>query len=116
MSDLNQIKKEVVEFIKERNWEQFHTPKNLAIAIGAEAGELLECFQWKSDEDIKTMIDTRDVEKMSDEIADIVIYSISLCNSMNIDLDEAIFDKIKKNGLKYPVEKCIGSSKKYSEL
>jgi NTP pyrophosphatase (non-canonical NTP hydrolase) len=116
MSNLNDIKKEIVEFIKERNWEQFHTPKNLAIAIGAEAGELLECFQWKTDEDIKTMIETKEVEKMSDEIADIVIYSISLCNSMNIDLDRAILEKIKKNGIKYPVEKCIGSSKKYSEL
>jgi NTP pyrophosphatase (non-canonical NTP hydrolase) len=116
MSNLNDIKKEIVEFIKERNWEQFYTPKNLAIAIGAEAGELLECFQWKTDEDIKTMIETKEVENMSDEIADIVIYSISLCNSMNIDLDRAILEKIKKNGIKYPVEKCIGSSKKYSEL
>ncbi|MEI8215909.1 MAG: nucleotide pyrophosphohydrolase [Eubacteriales bacterium] len=116
MSDLNEIKREIIEFIKERNWEQFHTPKNLAIAIGAEAGELLECFQWKSDDDIKAMIESKEVEMMSDEIADIVIYSFSLCNSMGIDLEMAILDKIKKNGKKYPVEKCIGSSKKYSEL
>ena len=116
MTNLIDIKNEIIEFIRERDWEQFHTPKNLAISIGAEAGELLECFQWKTDDDIKAMIKNDELGSMADEIADIVIYSISLCNSMGIDLDQAILDKIKKNGIKYPVEKSKGNSKKYSEL
>jgi dCTP diphosphatase len=110
------IKDRITEFIKERNWEQFHTPKNLAIAIGAEVGELLECFQWKTDAEINNMIEQNDIENIADEIADIYTYLISLCNSMNIDLEKAVCDKLEKNKLKYPVDKSFGSAKKYTEL
>jgi len=107
---------QIIQFIKERDWQQFHTPKNLAIAIGAEAGELLECFQWKSDDEIKNMIEESGTEKMADEIADIYIYLVSICNSMAIDLDAAVAAKLEKNRGKYPVEKSMGNSKKYTEL
>ena len=69
---------QIISFIKERNWEQFHTPKNLAIAIGAEVGELLECFQWKTDEEIHNMVQQENTEQIADEIADIYMYLVSL--------------------------------------
>lgn len=107
---------QIIQFIKARNWEQFHSPKNLAIAIGAEVGELLECFQWKSDEDIQGMIEANNKEAIADEIADIYTYLISLCKSMNIDLKEAVKKKIEKNEEKYPIEKSFGNAKKYTEF
>ena len=110
------VEDQIIEFLKERNWEQFHTPKNLSIAIGAEVGELLECFQWKTDKEIDDMIDTNDTQPVADEIADIYTYLISLCRSMNINLDEAVINKLGKNIQKYPVEKSFGNSKKYTEL
>lgn len=110
------VEDQIIEFIKERNWEQFHTPKNLSIAIGAEVGELLECFQWKTDKEIDDMIDTNDTQAVADEIADIYTYLISLCRSMNINLDEAVINKLGKNNQKYPIEKSFGNSKKYTEL
>ena len=106
----------IIDFIKERNWEQFHTPKNLLIAIGAEVGELMECFQWKTDDEIASMIARGETQSAADEIADIYMYLISLCNSMNIDLDNAVECKIEKNRSKYPIDKSYGSAKKYTEL
>lgn len=106
----------IVEFIKERDWEQFHTPKNLSIAIGAEVGELLECFQWKTDKEIDDMIERNNTQAVADEIADIYTYLISLCRSMNINLEEAVINKLEKNRQKYPIEKSYGNSKKYTEL
>lgn len=110
------LKEQIIQFIKERDWEQFHTPKNLAIAIGAEAGELLECFQWKTDEEIKAMIEENGTGHMADEIADIYIYLVSLCKSMDIDLETAVDMKLEKNRRKYPIEKSMGNAKKYTEL
>lgn len=110
------IEDKILEFIKARNWEQFHTPKNLSIAIGAEVGELLECFQWKSDKEIDDMIISNNTQAFADEIADIYTYLISLCRSMNINLDEAVMKKLEKNNQKYPIEKSFGNSKKYTEL
>lgn len=110
------IHKEIFKFIKERNWEQFHTPKNLAISVGAEVGELLECFQWKTDEQIKRMIEEKNTEEIADEIADVYTYLVSLSKSLDIDLYEAVTKKIEKNKEKYPVEKSFGIAKKYNEL
>lgn len=107
---------QIIRFIKERNWEQFHSPKNLVIAIGAEVGELLECFQWKTDGEIMSMVGREDTQQAADEIADIYMYLVSLCNSMNIDLENAVHKKLEKNRLNYPVEKSFGSAKKYTEL
>lgn len=107
---------EILNFIKERNWEQFHTPKNLLIAIGAEVGELMECFQWKTDDEINGMIARGETQNAADEIADIYMYLVSLCSSMNIDLDQAVERKIEKNRAKYPIDKSYGNAKKYTEL
>ena len=107
---------EILNFIKERNWEQFHTPKNLLIAIGAEVGELMECFQWKTDDDIAGMIAHGETQNAADEIADIYMYLVSLCSSMNIDLDQTVERKIEKNRAKYPIDKSYGNAKKYTEL
>jgi len=113
---INVLTDQIIGFIKERGWEQFHSPKNLVIAIGAEAGELLECFQWKTDEEITSMVEKEDTQQIADEIADIYMYLVSLCNSMNIDLNHAVCNKLEKNQQKYPVEKSYGSAKKYTKL
>jgi NTP pyrophosphatase (non-canonical NTP hydrolase) len=112
----NTLTEQILAFIEERNWEQFHTPHNLVISIGAEVGELLECFQWKTEEEVRSMVANNVTEKVADEIADIYMYLVSLCNSMNIDLENATINKLVKNNLKYPVEKSFGSAKKYTEL
>lgn len=113
---MKHLKQQMNNFIRDRNWEQFHTPKNLAIAIGAETGELLECFQWKSDEDILQMILDGETEHIADEIADIFTYLLNLCETLGLDLEEITERKMEKNRAKYPVEKCYGSHKKYTEL
>ena len=104
---MNEIRDELRRFTEERDWEQFHTPENLAKSVAIEAGELLECFQWSSE---------YDTHKVSDEIADVVNYCIMLADKIGIDLKAEILRKIRENGEKYPVEKAKGSSKKYNEL
>ncbi len=105
--DFGEVKKEVVKFSLDRDWEQFHTPENLAKSISIEAAELLECFQWGPD---------YDKQAAKEELADIMNYCILMANRMEISIEEAIIEKIKKNEFKYPIEKSYGSSKKYTEL
>ncbi|HSK69168.1 MAG TPA: nucleotide pyrophosphohydrolase [Candidatus Limnocylindria bacterium] len=107
---------QIIDFIRERDWEQFHSPRNLLIGIGAEVGELMECFQWKTDEEIKGMAERGDTQRVADEIADVYMYLVSLSHGMHIDLENAVRDKLEKNRRKYPVEKSFGSAKKYTEL
>ena len=99
--------KEILDFINDRDWDQFHSPSNLAKSISIEAGELLECFQW-SDEDY-------DLDEVKDELADVLVYCIDLANKLNLDIDEIIMAKMQKNKEKYPVDKVKGKSKKYTE-
>ncbi|WP_105619845.1 nucleotide pyrophosphohydrolase [Vallitalea okinawensis] len=109
---MEDIIKEVKAFRDERNWKQYHNPKDLAISLSIEASELLENFQWKnSEESIEA-----NSEAIKDEIADVATYLILLCEELNIDLKEAIRLKMKQNAKKYPVEKAYGSNKKYTEL
>ena len=105
--NFEQVKREVIKFTEERNWDQFHTPENLAKSISIEAAELLECFQWSSD---------YDKNAATEELADIVNYCILMSDKMGINIEDAVMDKIAKNRKKYPVEKSFGSSKKYTEL
>ncbi|MHC1786425.1 MAG: nucleotide pyrophosphohydrolase [Christensenellales bacterium] len=107
---------QIISFIKERNWEQFHSPKNIVIAIGAEVGELMECFQWKTDDEIGRMVEEENTEQIADEIADIYMYLVSLSHRLKVDLDSAIQSKLEKNRCKYPIEKSFGSAKKYTDL
>ena len=102
---------ECIEFVKERNWEQFHNPKDLAISLSLEASELLELFQWKSNDEALANIDD-----MKDELADIIVYAIDFASVLGFDLNEIIRNKMKKNREKYPVDKAKNSNKKYTEL
>ena len=102
----------VIEFRDDRNWKQFHNPKDLAISISLEAAELLEVFQWSADD----VICESKKDKIKEELADVVNYCILMADVCNLDLDEIVQAKIKRNNEKYPVEKAYGSKEKYTEL
>jgi NTP pyrophosphatase (non-canonical NTP hydrolase) len=112
MSELKDITDYLVNFRNERDWEQFHNAKNLAIAISIEAAELNELFLWKTVEEC----DEVEREKIQDEVADIMIYALFLSAKFGFDVKEAIMNKMAKNAAKYPVSKAKGNAKKYSEL
>jgi dCTP diphosphatase len=103
------------KFSAEREWEKFHSPKNLAIALSVEAAELLEHFQWISDADSADMAPATRT-KVGEELADVLIYLVQLADKLDVDLTKAANEKLQQNAEKYPVEKARGSSKKYSEL
>jgi NTP pyrophosphatase (non-canonical NTP hydrolase) len=105
----------ILAFRKERDWEQFHTPRNLAVSITLEATELLEIFQWVKDKDMATLVERKRSE-ITDEIADIFVYLLFLCHDLGIDPKKAIVDKMKKNVEKYPAQKARGKADKYDEL
>lgn len=115
MNRFNDVKQKIIDFRDEREWGKFHNPKDLAISLNIEAGELLECFQWKTDKEIYEIINSNKKEYIEDEIGDVANYLILLCNELDIDLLDCIEKKIKKNAIKYPADKCKGSSKKYNE-
>ncbi len=98
----------VIQFTKDRDWDQFHSPENLAKSISIEAGELLECFQWSS-VDFKR-------QGAEEELADVINYCILLADKLGVDLDTIVNRKIDQNEAKYPVERAKGNSKKYTEL
>lgn len=104
--------KQVLKFRDDRNWKQFHNPKDLAISISLEAAELLEVFQWSAT-DLKC---ENKKDKIKEELADIVNYCILMADTCNLDLDEIVQEKIQVNNEKYPVEKAFGCKKKYTEL
>ncbi|MDN5342482.1 MULTISPECIES: nucleotide pyrophosphohydrolase [Oceanotoga] len=104
-----------MKFVEERDWNQYHNPKDLIISLNLEAAELLEIFQWKDEKEVKQVL-SDEREHIEEEVADVAIYLMEFCNYLGIDLYEAIDKKIVKNGIKYPVNKCKGSNKKYNEL
>jgi NTP pyrophosphatase (non-canonical NTP hydrolase) len=109
MSQLKDLEQLLVNFRDERDWKQFHNPKDLALALSIEAGELLEAFLWKDAEEAK-------IEKVKEELADVLAYALLMGHHYGLDLEEVIREKVKKNGEKYPVEKAKGSATKYNEL
>ena len=109
MTDIEQILNESRRFNQERDWDQFHNGKDLAIAISLEASELLECFLWKSPEDAKP-------EKIREELADVLNYAFQMADKYNLDIKEIMLDKLKRNAEKYPADKARGTAKKYNEL
>ncbi|MGB0743298.1 MAG: nucleotide pyrophosphohydrolase [Opitutales bacterium] len=114
---LQQIKDKVLAFAKERDWEQFHSPKNLSMAIAAEAAELMEHFLWSSPEKSQTDMEEEKLRaKVEEELADIFIFAIEFANVTGIDLSATIEEKMKRNAEKYPVEKARGRSDKYTDL
>ena len=107
MDKLEELKNKVLKFIDDRDWDQFHSPDNLAKSISIEAAELLECFQWGNEYEL---------EAVTDEMADVFIYLLDLANKLNVDLIDIADKKIDKNALKYPVDKSKGKSDKYNKL
>ena len=103
---------QILKFRDDREWKQFHNPKDLAISISLEASELLEVFQW-SGADISS---DNKIEKIKEELADVVNYCVLMADTCGLDLDEIVQEKIKKNNEKYPVEKAKGKSDKYDKL
>lgn len=114
---LAELKERVLAFARERDWEQFHAPKNLSMALAAEAGELMEHFLWATSDDshrvAREKAKRRDIE---DELADVIIYALEFANMTGIDVAGAIERKMKANAKKYPVAKARGRSAKYTEL
>jgi NTP pyrophosphatase (non-canonical NTP hydrolase) len=100
---------ELTKFRDERDWDQFHNPKDLAIALSIESNELLEQFLWKNHEEANR-------EKIKEELADVLAYTLLLADKMGVNIEEIVLDKIKANGEKYPISKAKGSAKKYNEL
>ena len=108
MNTINKINK----FRDDRDWRQFHNEKDLAISISLEAAELLELFQWKSPEEVRE----NSIERIKEELADVLIYSHMLASNLDLDIDEIIEAKLEKNNIKYPVDKSKGNKEKYTEL
>ena len=114
---ISELKNKVKAFIGEREWTKYHKPKDVAISIAIESSELLERFQWLSDDEIEQMIqDPQTLRGIESELADIAIYCLSLSNVLGTDLSEVVLRKIKENESKYPVEKTRGSYEKYTDI
>ena len=115
MRDLQQVIDRIRKFRDERDWMQFHHPKDMAAGIAIEAAELMELFLWKSEQEQAEIVETKR-EQIAEELADIGMFLIELADNLDIDLLDAIEAKIEKNAEKYPVEKAKGRSDKYTEL
>ena len=112
---LSQLRDALREFAAERDWDKFHSPKNLASALSVEAAELLERFQWLT-EDESRVLPPAELARVRDEMADVLNYLVRLADKLDVNLLDAAREKIKLNAVKYPVEKARGSAKKYSEF
>lgn len=117
-SDLRDLQRQLRDFAAEREWEPFHTPKNLVMALAAEVGELMEIFQWLTpdqSEAAAVLADPRRAEHVREEIADVFAYLLQLCDVLGVDLAAAMTEKIVKNASKYPADSARGSAAKYPE-
>ncbi len=113
--DFSQLSARLEQFAVERDWAQFHTPKNLVMALTGEVGELNEIFQWMPEEASKTAgQDPQTAQAVQDELADVLLYLVRLSSVLGVDLDAAVRQKLKANALRYPADKVRGSSKKHS--
>ena len=109
MSDIEELRKVIVQFTKERDWEQFHNGKDLALALSIEAAELNEAFLWKDASEVN-------VDKVKEELADVFNYAILIADKYDLDIKKIVIDKLRRNAEKYPIEKSFGNAKKYDEL
>jgi len=110
---LQELKDKMAQFVKERDWEQFHTPKNLSMSIAIEAAELMEHFQWLTVEQSKNLQSSA-LQEIGEELADIIIYSLSLANFLGLDLADTVDAKMEKNIRKYPKDQVRGKAHKYT--
>ncbi|MCA9301320.1 nucleotide pyrophosphohydrolase [Candidatus Saccharibacteria bacterium] len=115
MSELANLQEQIKKFCNDRDWQQFHKFKDLAISLSLEASEVLEHFQWKSDEEINKHINEKS-NKIADELADVLYWTLYISDKAGIDLSAAFAAKMKKNEIKYPIEKAKGSHRKYTEI
>ena len=104
---MRELMKKVVEFTRERDWDQFHSPENLAKSISIESGELLECFQWNNEYDLN---------EVKEELADVINYCLLMADKLGVDVKQIVLEKMEKTAKKYPIEKSKGVSKKYNKL
>jgi NTP pyrophosphatase (non-canonical NTP hydrolase) len=109
MSDLEELRKAIVQFTQERDWDQFHNGKDLALALSIEAAELNEAFLWKDASKVN-------IDKVKEELADVFNYAILIADKYDLDIKQIVLDKLRRNAEKYPVDKAYGSAKKYNEL
>lgn len=107
-----EIINQILKFRDERDWGKFHNPKDLAISISLEAAELLEVFQWSG----KDTVCEKKIEKIKEELADVIIYCVHMADACNLDIAEIVQEKMRINGQKYPMEKVYGKKEKYDEL
>lgn len=111
---LELLKLAMRQFAQDREWEQFHSPKNLSMALAGETAELLDCFRWLTEE-ASYELDDGQMSAVKDELADVLLFTVRLADKLNVDLFSAAKDKIAKNAERYPAEKVKGSSKKYNQ-
>jgi NTP pyrophosphatase (non-canonical NTP hydrolase) len=109
------VLEQLLAFRRERDWEQFHNPKDVAISLSIEAAELLEWFQWRNPDEIREMLNSDKREQLEDEIADVAVYLSYLCHDLGIDLNQAVKNKMAKNAAKYPKDRVKGRADKYNE-
>jgi dCTP diphosphatase len=115
-TSISELRERVAAFAKERDWDQFHSPKNLSMALAVEVAELMELFQWKTEQQSWDCRDRPDdLERAREELADIAIFVFNLCNRLNVDLASAVLEKLESNAAKYPVERVRGKAAKYSD-
>lgn len=107
--EIKELTASIRQFTEERDWDQFHNPKDLALALSIEAGELLECFLWKD-------ASQANLEKVKEELADVINYALLMADKLDLDVKQIVLDKLKQNAEKYPVNKAKGTAKKYDEL
>ena len=115
IADLQDLRDALRRFSAERDWDQYHAPKNLAMALSVEAAELLEHFQWLSEEASRQLA-PKQLAQVREEIADVLIYLVRLADQLDVDLIAAARDKLALNALKYPADKARGNNRKYSDL
>ena len=114
--EIQRIQTKLAKFAKDRDWDQFHSPKNLSMALSVEVAELVEIFQWMETGDLSEIKSLDKMKNVEEEIADIFIYLLKIADKFDIDLEKIIDEKIKLNEQKYPISKSYGISKKYSDL
>jgi len=115
--EVSLLQEAVALFARERDWERFHSPKNLAMALTGEVGELVELFQWLSEDDSRRVAcEPATARRVRDEIADVLVYLVQLAAVLEVDLDEAVRSKLAANARKYPIASARGNAKKYSDL
>jgi NTP pyrophosphatase (non-canonical NTP hydrolase) len=115
--ELQKINDEIEKIVLERDWDQFHSVKNLVMALSVESSELVEIFQWLTEDQSNMASDNPDLKsKIEDEVADVFVYLLRIATKTNINLEQAVLKKLKKNAEKYPVDKSKGNSKKYNQF